>query len=422
MAQDPPSVPHVESSDTLSSPDSEAGINPGFLSLPQNKQRKRAHSAGPAFGQRRVESVNPDDTPGLVPSVSIQEEPQSSHGNIQGAVELRLDLKSANISPIETVGFRGHVRLVKHVPTGLVLIQKIYDHADRADLVRELRVMGSCVSNRIVALLGPTELASRTGKVEVYMEYMDAGSLDSILAATGTIPIAMLAHIAKCVVGALLYLANNLRMVHRDVRPARMFLNSRGEVKLGGFRLSTRFDQNTASMAESDVRIMRYCSPGRVSSWCISIEDDVWSLGISLFEMAVGKHPYSKYQELGDLLKAIVHNPAPRIQEKHNLPLQFHALIEKCLVRRKGRASLRQLHDDDDFIASATTHDFDPKEWATWLRKRKPPSINRATSLTAERTKNTLLRPRSLGPTSFRYARGDAYLSQLSNKIEACLR
>jgi mitogen-activated protein kinase kinase len=217
------------------------------------------------------------------------------------------------------------------------------------------------VSNRIVALLGSTELASRTGKVEVYMEYMDSGydlcllvesgvltpsnyrSLDGVLAAAGTIPIPMLRHIAKSVVEALLYLANKLHMVHRGVRPARMFLNSRGEVKLGGFRLSTRFDHRSASATESNLKLMRCYSPERAGSSSPSIKDDVWSLGISLFEMAAGKHPYSAYRSHGDLLNAIAIEPAPRLRDRDDLTPQFHILIAKCLTRVEERASLRQL-------------------------------------------------------------------------------
>lgn len=225
-------------------------------------------------------------------------------------------------------------------------------------------------------------------------------SLDKVLVIAGTIPTSMLRHIAKSVVEALLYLANKLQMVHRDVRPARMFINSRGEVKLGGFRLSTRFDHQSASATESDLKLVRYYSPERAVSSSASIKDDVWSLGISLFEMAVGKHPYSAYRNHGDLLNAIAIEPAPMLQSRDDFTPQFHMLIAKCLTRVEERASLRQLQveltsqlipgymaltlvfdkEDDGFIASVGTDNFDPQEWLTWLQKRKTLTVNRAAS------------------------------------------
>ena len=109
------------------------------------------------------------------------------------------------------------------------------------------------------------------------------------MAAVGRIPIRVLGQVATAIVEALIYLSDKLRMVHRDVRPARMFLNSRGEVKLGGFQVSTSLDRQSASSPMSYGGLMMYYSPERVTNSVASTKGDVWSLGISLFELAVAR-------------------------------------------------------------------------------------------------------------------------------------
>ena len=156
--------------------------------------------------------------------------------------------------------------------------------------------------------------------------------MDKVLTAIGTIPIPMLRHIAKSAVEALVYLSEELGMVHRDVRPACIFLNSHGEVKLGGFQLSTGLDSLSASSsAETEIRVARYYSPCRVVGMPPSSRGDLWSLGISLLEMALGKHPYADHQTYADLLDAISRGPVPTVPDTVDFTPSFRAMIEQCL-------------------------------------------------------------------------------------------
>lgn len=107
------SVPHSDAHLDSISPSTTRDVrtDAGFLSPPQTLRRKRARSAGAASGLQ--------SSPGQTPSVTIET------AGFRSPVGLRLDLKSANLTDIKNVGTRGHVRMVRHEPTGLIMIQKV---------------------------------------------------------------------------------------------------------------------------------------------------------------------------------------------------------------------------------------------------------------------------------------------------------
>ncbi|KAK3752325.1 hypothetical protein QZH41_010345 [Actinostola sp. cb2023] len=92
------------------------------------------------------------------------------------------------------------------------------------------------------------------------------------------------------VVKGLAYLWEQ-KIMHRDVKPSNILVNTRGQVKLCDFGVSR---QLVNSIATTYVGTNAYMAPERVLGDEYSIHSEVWSLGISLFEMAIGRFPYLK--------------------------------------------------------------------------------------------------------------------------------
>nr|CAG4645621.1 EOG090X08J3 [Lynceus sp. MCZ IZ 141354] len=120
------------------------------------------------------------------------------------------------------------------------------------------------------------------------MEYMDGGSLDLILKKAGRIPEPVLGKITIAVLKGLGYLRDKHQIIHRDVKPSNILVNSRGEIKICDFGVS---GQLIDSMANSFVGTRSYMSPERLQGTHYSIQSDIWSLGLSLVEMAIGMYP-----------------------------------------------------------------------------------------------------------------------------------
>jgi mitogen-activated protein kinase kinase 1 len=77
-------------------------------------------------------------------------------------------------------------------------------------------------------------------------------------------------------------------IVMTDVKPSNILVNSGGEIKLCDFGVS---GQLIDSLANSFVGTRSYMSPERLQGNHYSVQSDIWSMGLSLVEMAIGKYP-----------------------------------------------------------------------------------------------------------------------------------
>ncbi|XP_023289524.1 dual specificity mitogen-activated protein kinase kinase dSOR1-like, partial [Orussus abietinus] len=90
------------------------------------------------------------------------------------------------------------------------------------------------------------------------------------------------------VLKGLSYLRDKHAIMHRDVKPSNILVNSAGEIKICDFGVS---GQLIDSMANSFVGTRSYMSPERLQGTHYSVQSDIWSLGLSLVEMAIGMYP-----------------------------------------------------------------------------------------------------------------------------------
>ena len=148
----------------------------------------------------------------------------------------------------------------------------------------------------------------------------------------------MLGKVCEAVLSALSYLYLQHRIIHRDLRPCKIILNSRGEIKLRGFGTSKHLDSTFAStMVGSPI----YMAPERIAAQQYNAKSDTWSFGMTLLELTVGRYPYDVpsdgpqggHDRPGtiELLTKIVRGPPPQIPVSSVTPQSLYDLIENCL-------------------------------------------------------------------------------------------
>ncbi|PZC84057.1 hypothetical protein B5X24_HaOG206403 [Helicoverpa armigera] len=186
-------------------------------------------------------------------------------------------------------GNGGVVMKVRHKSTGLIMARKLIHlevkPAIKKQIIRELKVLHECNFAHIVGFYGAFY---SDGEISICMEYMDGGSLDLILKKAGRIPESILGTITSAVLKGLSYLRDKHAIMHRDVKPSNILVNSNGEIKICDFGVS---GQLIDSMANSFVGTRSYMSPERLQGTHYSVQSDIWSLGLSLVEMAIGMYP-----------------------------------------------------------------------------------------------------------------------------------
>jgi serine/threonine protein kinase len=145
-------------------------------------------------------------------------------------------------------------------------------------------------SQHIVNLLGIVP-NPRDGTLSLCLEYMNAGSLQDVVkigGCGGDEKVVM--GISVQLVAGLEFL-HGMRVIHRDLKPSNCLVDSRGVVKLADFGLARTLDKG-ASFAESFMGTMEYMAPERVVGKSYTFGSDIWSLGLTIHAVAVGKYPY----------------------------------------------------------------------------------------------------------------------------------
>ncbi|KAK4109449.1 kinase-like protein [Canariomyces notabilis] len=307
-------------------------------------------------------------------------------------IEFNLDLKPEDLEAIKDLGAGngGTVSKVRHIPTNTVMARKII-HVEakkemRKRIVRELQIMHGCHSDYIVTFYGA--FLNENNDVIMCMEYMDVGSLDRISRVFGPVRVDVLGKIAEATLGGLTYLYAKHHIMHRDIKPSNILVNSRGHIKLCDFGVSGELIN---SVADTFVGTSTYMAPERIQGEKYTVKSDVWSFGLTIMELAIGKFPFAASEQLSDaesapagildLLQQIVHEPAPRLPKSDAFPQILDDMIQKCLAKEpEQRPTPQELFDRDPFVQAAKRTPVDLREWACGLMDRD----NRKSHLTPQ--------------------------------------
>lgn len=127
--------------------------------------------------------------------------------------------------------------------------------------------------------------------------------------------------------------------MHRDLKPSNILVNSKGSIKLCDFGVSSELE---GSIAETFVGTGTYMAPERIQGSPYTVKSDVWSVGLTLMELAIGKFPFAGSadddepggpQGILDLLQQIVLEPAPKLPKSDAFPSILEDMIAKCLMK-----------------------------------------------------------------------------------------
>lgn len=182
--------------------------------------------------------------------------------------------------------------------SGLVMAMKEIrlelDDSKFAQIIMELDILHRCVSPFIIDFYGAF---FQEGSVYICIEYMDGGSIDKLYG--DGVSEGVLRKITLSTVMGLKSLKDDHNIIHRDVKPTNILVNSRGQVKICDFGVSGNL---VASIAKTNIGCQSYMAPERISGGGIaqagsaggsySVQSDIWSLGLTIIECALGRYPY----------------------------------------------------------------------------------------------------------------------------------
>lgn len=168
----------------------------------------------------------------------------------------------------------------------------------------------------------------------IVMEYVDGITLKKYIGINGRLPIKEATSIAIQMVQGM-EAAHNAGIVHRDIKPQNVLISREGKIKVTDFGIARTTTANTIS---SDVLgSAQYISPEQARGDVVDARSDIYSFGISFYEMLTGQLPFDGDSPVTVALKHI-QDQVPKVSDiVSDVPTSLVKIVEKCTQKRADR-------------------------------------------------------------------------------------
>ncbi|CAB4253229.1 similar to Saccharomyces cerevisiae YPL140C MKK2 Mitogen-activated kinase kinase involved in protein kinase C signaling pathway that controls cell integrity [Maudiozyma barnettii] len=218
-------------------------------------------------------------------------------------------------------------------------------------IFRELQFNKSFKSDYIVRYYGMFT-DEENSSIYIAMEYMGGRSLEAVyknlMKRGGRISEKVLGKVSESILRGLSYL-HEKKIIHRDIKPQNILLSDIGEVKLCDFGVS---GEAVNSLATTFTGTSFYMAPERIQGQPYSVTCDVWSLGLTVLEVAQGHFPFGSDKITANiapielLMLILTFEPQLKDEEENNIKWSgsFKSFIAYCLKKDPAeRPSPRQM-------------------------------------------------------------------------------
>ncbi|VDN05860.1 unnamed protein product [Thelazia callipaeda] len=254
----------------------------------------------------------------------------------------------------------GMVNRMLHLKSGMLLAVKrirssTVNPTEQKRLLIELEAIMTSQCENIVRFYGAifTE-----GDCWICMELMDIclENLYKLVYEKGKyIPEDVIGYIAVSTLNALNYLKEYLQIIHRDVKPSNILLDRSGHIKLCDFGIAGQLIDSLAKTQDAGCR--PYMAPERLqSNEPYDVRSDVWSLGITLFEISTGRFPFSTWDSPFQQLQEVV-NGEPPVMAPGIYSACLVTFVNHCLIKGKEERPKYKVLMTMDFYKTYSVQD-----------------------------------------------------------------
>ena len=209
------------------------------------------------------------------------------------------------------------------------------------------------------------------GKVHyIVMEYIDGQNLKDIIKNEGTLDEYTALDITKQIAMAL-SAAHKKGIVHRDIKPHNILISNEGRiVKVADFGIAKAVTNSTMTNIGSIIGSVHYFSPEQAKGNHVNATADLYSLGIVLYEMIIGRVPFRGDSPISIALQHINEDVEFTSEEKVSIPQSVRTIIKKLTEKSSENRyqSAEELIEDIDYVEKNIDLDF-IKEYDNYATK-----------------------------------------------------
>ena len=263
---------------------------------------------------------------------------------LRGRVELAVDrVLDSRYRITEPIGQGGSSQVYLAYDQSLkrdVAIKVLDPHAAadsnlRKLFVREAQALAKVSHPNVVAVYDVGEV---DGLPYIVMEHLPGRSLKQKIEQTGPLAVGEAARFATEIAQGLAF-AHSRGIIHADMKPSNVLLDEHGHAKIADFGIA-RTPQEEATTPQLFATAM-YVAPERVEGKGVTPATDIYGLGLVLYEMLVGKPPFTSTNPAVLLRDHVVRQPVPPSHLRQSLPRELDAIVMKCLAKDPGLRYMR---------------------------------------------------------------------------------
>lgn len=234
-----------------------------------------------------------------------------------------------------------------HVLNRLVAIKVLkQEYSTDATFVKKFRVEAqSAAGLSHPNIVNVYDVGEDNGVYFIVMELVQGITLKNYIDMKGKLDIREALNISVQIASGL-SAAHENRIIHRDIKPQNIIMSRDGKVKVTDFGIAKVADSTTVTTTAAGT--VHYISPEQARGGYSDERSDIYSLGITMYEMVTGRVPFEGETNVAVALMHIQSEITPPRQLEPSIPVSFEKIILKCTQKKPERryASARELIAD----------------------------------------------------------------------------
>ena len=191
------------------------------------------------------------------------------------------------------------------------------------------------------------DVGEDNGQYYIVMEYIEGKHLKELLKKRGHLTITEVVDIMLQITDGM-SVAHDSYIIHRDIKPQNIMILENGLVKITDFGIAMALNSTQLTQTNSVMGSVHYLPPEQANGKGATLQSDIYSMGILMYELLTGKLPYRGENAVEIALKHLK-EPLPSIREEiPNIPNSIENIIKKATAKNiKNRyADAREMHED----------------------------------------------------------------------------